>query len=257
MEGIPMDKCTMEQLNEHVWIMRDEHNDTCYLVVGSEKALLVDTMCGYVNVREAAGSVTDKPLMVINTHGHGDHVFGNLWFSEAWMHPDDLPMVKEAMEDPQIREAVKAAGAEGFTFHPARQGDLFDLGDLTAEIIELPGHTPGGICVLLREDRILFTGDSINRHLWMQLDGCLSLREYGEKLDAIAAGVREKADWILHGHASGMEPVSLMDDMRRGIAEIVAGETGNDSEYTWFGGVCLQHPYAENSVIVYDTKLQK
>ncbi|MDO5436480.1 MAG: MBL fold metallo-hydrolase [Clostridia bacterium] len=253
---MPMDKCTMEQVNEHVWIMRDEHNDTCYLVVGEDKAMLVDTMCGYVNVREAAESVTDKPLMVVNTHGHGDHVFGNLWFTEAWMHPDDLPMVNEALEDPQVQKAMREAGAGNFYFHPARQGDLFDLGGLTAEIIELPGHTPGGICVLLREDRILFTGDSINRHLWMQLDGCTSLKEYGEKLDAVA-WVKEKADRILHGHASGPEPISLMDDMRRGIAEIVAGETADDSDYTWFGGVCRQHPYAENSVIVYDTKLQK
>ena len=258
MNGIPMDKYTMTQMNEHVWMIRDEHNDTCYLIAGSDKAMLVDTMSGYVNVREAAESVTDKPLTVVNTHGHGDHVFGNLWFREAWLHPDDLPMINEMLSEPEVQDIMKANGVSGsdFTFHPARGGDLFDLGGLTAEVIELPGHTPGGICVLLREDRMLFTGDSINRHLWMQLDGCLSLREYGEKLDAVM-WVKEKADWILHGHASGMEPISLLDDMRRGVAEIVAGETGNDIDYNWFGGVCLQHPYAENSVIVYDTKLQK
>lgn len=256
--SVTMDQCTMKQINDHVWLIRDGHNDTCYLVVGQEKAMLVDTMCGYANVREAAESVTDKPIMVLNTHGHSDHVFGNLWFKEAWMHPDDLPMVYAVIEEPEVQAAMKAQGVsmDDFTFHPVHQGDLFDLGGVTAEVIELPGHTPGGVCVLLREDRILFTGDSINRHLWMQLEGCLSLREYGEKLDAIA-WVREKADVILHGHASGTEPIGLMDDMRHGIASIVAGETGDDSDYTWFGGVCRQHPYAAESVIVYDPKLQE
>ena len=46
------------------------------------------------------------------------------------------------------------------------------------EIYELPGHTPGGIVLLLREDRILFTGDSVNHHLWMQLEGCAPLDEF-------------------------------------------------------------------------------
>lgn len=89
-----MDQCTVTQLHAHVWMLRDEHNDTCYLAVGEQKALLVDTMCGYTDVLRAARTVTDKPIVVVNTHGHGDHVLGNVWFKEAYMHPDDLFMIE-------------------------------------------------------------------------------------------------------------------------------------------------------------------
>ncbi len=102
---------------------------------------------------------------------------------------------------------------------------------------------------------MLFTGDSINRHLWMQLDGCLTLKEYGEKLDAIME-VQDRADTILHGHAGDAEPISLLGEMRRGICEIVAGKTEEDTDYQWFGGVSHQHPFAPNSVIVYGDNIQ-
>ena len=52
-------------------------------------------------------------------------------------------------------------------FEPIRGGEVIDLGGLHLEVIELPGHTPGGILLLLKEDRILFTGDSINH-----ISGC-------------------------------------------------------------------------------------
>ena len=120
----------------------------------------------------------------------------------------------------------------------------------------MPGHTPGGICILIREDRLLITGDSINRHLWMQLKGCTSLRAYAARLEAIRP-VTERADLILHGHASGAEPISLFDDMLRGVKEVAEGHTEEDTDYQWFGGTARQHRFAENSVIVYDPALQE
>lgn len=245
-----MDKSTVKKINDHVWLIRDEHNDTCYLIEGSEKAMLVDTMSGYLDIRETAEGLTRKPITVVNTHGHGDHVLGNVWFPEAWIHPADLPMIEEMLQDPELKDMMEKEQVTMCTFRTCRQGDTFDLGGLTVQVVELPGHTPGGICLLLKEDRMLFTGDSINRHLWMQLEGCCSLQEYGQRLDDIA-WVKAEADWILHGHADHAEPITLLDELRRGIGTLVTGDTSADTEYKWFGGVCKQHPFAEGSVIVY------
>lgn len=154
------------------------------------------------------------------------------------------------MQDERLRQAMAEQGLSMSSFLPVKAGDVFDLGGLTAEVIALPGHTPGGICLLLREDRLLFTGDSINRHLWMQLEGCLPLREYAKKLEALLP-LAERADHILHGHASGMEPISLIGELREGALQIARGETEGDAEYRWFGGVCRQHPFGKDSVIVY------
>ena len=61
------------------------------LLVGSEQAMLIDTGYGYGNLPAAVRSITDKPLIIVNTHGHPDHFCGNWQFTEPiWIHPSDL-----------------------------------------------------------------------------------------------------------------------------------------------------------------------
>lgn len=250
-----MDQGTIKQINDHVWLLRDQHNDTCYLVAGQEKAILIDTMDGSANVREMAEQLTFLPLIVACTHGHGDHVLGNVWFDEVYLHPADLFMLEEMQADPELQEVMKKEGVSLPPCKPIRQGDVIDLGGLTLEVIETPGHTPGGVCFLLREDRMLFTGDSINRHLWMQLDGCSTLLEYAGVLESIMS-VKDRADCILHGHASNPEDISLLDKLHQGLLDIVAGHTEDDTDYTWFGGVSHQHRFDNDSVIVYQDNVR-
>jgi glyoxylase-like metal-dependent hydrolase (beta-lactamase superfamily II) len=59
------------------------------LVIGQHKAALIDTGCGIGNLRQAVEAVTDKPVMVINTHTHADHLGSNRHFDEIAMfdHP--------------------------------------------------------------------------------------------------------------------------------------------------------------------------
>lgn len=106
-------------------------------------------------------------------------------------------------------------------------------------IISLPGHTPGGICLLLKEKRVLFTGDSINHHLWMQLKESLPLKTFLENLNRIS-WVTERADRILHGHAQDFDDILLFDDLKAGIKELIEtkGKSGS-KEYKWFGGISL------------------
>ena len=113
---------------------------------------------------------------------------------------------------------------------------------LTLEVISLPGHTPGEICLLLKEKRILFTGDSINHHLWMQLEESLPLRIFLENLNRIS-WVTEKADRILHGHAQGFDDISLFDELKSGIKELIEtkgkGNIRHSKEYN--GSAALQN----------------
>ena len=178
----------------------------------------------------------------MNTHGHGDHIFGNVYFDEAYMHPADLPLARMFTESPEFGEILRE---RGWTFPPFRDllpGGVIDLGGRTLEVFALPGHTPGGVLLLLREDRILFTGDSVNHHLWMQLDGCLPLDRFGEELDKVLF-LEDKADIILHGHARDADDISLLRCLRAGVREIVDGKTEGDLPYSWFGGTDLQHPF--------------
>ena len=66
------------------------------LIIGREKALLIDTGNGYADIAEAVRKVTQLPLIVVNTHGHLDHTCGNYFFDqEIYIHPDDIELCKK------------------------------------------------------------------------------------------------------------------------------------------------------------------
>lgn len=235
-------KLFVKEVRPGIWLMDEGHEATGYLVVGEEKACVIDTMNGYNDLNQAVRKITDKPLVVVNTHGHGDHICGNVYLGEAYLHPADRELARMFTEDPGF---VKILQERGATFPPFRDilpGDVIDLGGRTLEVFGLPGHTPGGILLLLREDRVLFTGDSVNHHLWMQLDGCLPIREYVKELDKVMF-LLDRADIILHGHAREADDISLLRCLRDGAQEICEGKTEQDRPYHWFGGTDLQHPF--------------
>lgn len=250
-----------KQLKPYLYLLDEGHLATGFVVEGEEKVAVIDTMNGFTDIKSYIRKFTDKPIVVINTHGHPDHIFGNVYFDEAYIHPKDLEMAESFVKHPDF---VKACETYGFSMPPfklIKEGDVIDLGGKTLEVYELPGHTHGGIVLLLKEDRILFTGDSINHHLWMMLDGCPPLSEYVKALDRIMF-LEEKADYILHGHARDFDDISLLRCMRQGAVEISEGKTEDDKPYEWFGGIAKQHGFKhiegkkysqpDNSVICYN-----
>ncbi len=232
----------LKQLKPYLYLMDEAHEATGYIVVGEEKVCVIDTMNGYNDLKKIVRSITDKPIIVVNTHGHPDHIFGNVYFDEAYMNPKDLDLAESFLNDPKFVEECEKYGATMPPFKPIKGGDVIDLGGKTLEVYDIPGHTMGGILLLLKEDRILFTGDSINHHLWMQLDGCLPMDEFVKELDKVMF-LEDKADFILHGHARDYDDISLMRCLRQGAQEICDGKTENDLPYNWFGGVAKQHPF--------------
>ena len=240
-------KITIEQLNDHLWLMDDNGESTGFIVIGEERVLIIDTMNGTENVKEIAERITSLPLTVVNTHVHPDHIGGNHYFKECYIHPNDIPFVEE-FTAPENRDKIPK-------MLPVREGDCFDLGGLHVDVYDLPGHSPGELCLLLREKRILFSGDGINHHLWMQLDDCCTLKEYLSRLHRLDF-LKEKADFILHAHTSELESIALFDMVEKGIEELVNQSdmeiTDKDEAYYWFGGVGKIHVYApDGSAICY------
>ena len=235
----------IREMEPGLWLLDEAHEATGYLVAGEERACLIDTMNGYNDLAEAVRGLTDKPVFVVNTHGHPDHIFGNVYFDGAYLHPADLPMARMFAEDPGFEAEFGARGLRMPPFRPVREGDVFDLGGRHLEVFELPGHTPGGILLLLREDRVLFTGDSVNHHLWMQLDGCAPLETFAKSLDRVLF-LEERADRILHGHADDWDDIALLRCLRGGVQELLDGKTEADSRYVYFDGQAeaMQHPFA-------------
>ena len=64
-------------------LLDEGHSATGYVIEGEDKVCVIDTMCGFSDIKSYIRSFTDKPIIVINTHGHGDHILGNVYFDEA------------------------------------------------------------------------------------------------------------------------------------------------------------------------------
>src|SRR5215470_3631274 len=147
-----------------------------YLIVGTKQALLFDTGMGIGNLRAVVARLTSRPVVVLNSHTHNDHVGGN------WQFPFIFGMdtgftranAKGSREDAQAElqdgnlcgELPKGFDRTKYVTKAwkislfVHDGFKVNLGHRTVEIIATPGHTPDAISLIDRENGLLFTGDT-------------------------------------------------------------------------------------------------
>lgn len=249
---MPFERANIIQIRPNVHLIDDAGDSTCYLITGSERALLVDSVNGYEDLKAITKTLTDLPVIVVNTHGHGDHIYGNVYFEEAWLHPADFALydqffgyAKDIMEQNNLKPCpVKALEI----------GQIFDLGGVQLEVVDLSGHTAGSIGLLDKDARIIYTGDGLNTHLWMQLDHSLPISSMLETFRKLKAEHGQDFDYVAHGHTKVLRDKEILDWMIQGCEDILAGRTEQDMDYQYFGGVCRQHPISgtPGEVIVYN-----
>lgn len=169
------------------------------LIVGTHHALLFDTGYGFGDLKALVRSITDKPLYVVNSHGHVDHTCGNWQFGGAYIHPKDMELCRvhntPALRCAELDGAEVSADfdQEEYLHHdcgilrPTGEGDCFDLGGIRLEVVELPGHTSGSIGLYCRERKLLFVGDAINSFVWLFLPEVEPLDVYIRSLHRAAA----------------------------------------------------------------------
>ena len=246
------ERAQITRLRPNVYLIDDAGESTCYLITGSEKALLVDSVNGYENLAEIVRSITDLPVIVVNTHGHGDHTFGNVYFDEAWLHPADNELYD--MFFGFAKENLEKSGLKPCPVKPLQIGQIFDLGGVQLEVVDLSGHTAGSIGLLDKDARIIYTGDGLNTHLWMQLDHSLPISAMLETFRKLKAEHGQDFDYVAHGHTKVLRDKEILDWMIQGCEDILAGRTEKDMDYQYFGGTCRQHPISDTpgEVIVYN-----
>ena len=175
----------IQRINDHIWLLNDHDDGTGYLVTGTDKALVIDTMYGQEDLKEAVKTLTDLPLMLVNTHGHFDHTYGNLYFDKAYIHPADIGIANAYFKADGFVQMMKESGRKPAEFEPILEGTVIDLGGIELEIYETPGHTPGSILLLDRKCRVLLSGDTCARRLLYGLHEQVSFDEFCASLENV------------------------------------------------------------------------
>lgn len=161
-----------------------------YLIIGSDKALLWDTGMGIGNIKELVIELTDKPIMVVNSHTHFDHIGNNYLFDEVFVfdNKEAIDRLKRGYTSVELKPHSKEklfynetpAGFDrsNYSIPPSnnlrriRGGDTIDLGDRVLEVIHTPGHAYECIMLLDRKNKMLFTGDAYYPgHLYAHFEG--------------------------------------------------------------------------------------
>ena len=115
------DVCTVYEEEKGLYIIQEE-TVRSFLVVGSERAALIDTGSGTEEMRQIVEKITEKPVVVLITHVDGDHIHCLGQFEEAWMSPSEYARFhNDTGTNPNL--------------HPIWDGDIFDLGGVKLEAV--------------------------------------------------------------------------------------------------------------------------
>jgi len=213
--------------------------ENAYLVEGEEYAALIDTGRGLGDILQPAQALTSRPILVLNTHGHWDHIGGNHLFEQIGAHPLEAERLRHPNVPPSVSAQLQALLDEGaalpagvtpatFTVQPSEptfaldQGQVIDLGRRRLQVWHTPGHTPGSVCFVDEDNRLLFAGDTIMEgNIGFHLAGSAPqamLRSY-ELLSQMAWDI----DLALPGHGAAPTDSRLILELTDGLRRTLAG----------------------------------
>ena len=229
-----------------------------YLIEGSERAIVLDTGMGVGDLRGLVASLTDRPVFVVNSHAHWDHIGGNRQFDEIWIHAAEASMLDAGVPNERLRRAFQPEFLTGplpdgldlttLAFPPTpatgvlADGHVFDLGGRMLEVLHCPGHSPGGIALLDAASGALFSTDVAYAGALYVYDPT-DLATYHASLARLAELAPDLSAVYPSHDASPISP-QLLPPMRDAVAAIIDGlaptsTTGDMARYD-FDGFAVQ-----------------
>lgn len=237
---------TVENIHDGTYRIDENGAANCYLVIGNEKALLIDTCWGAGDLNGLIRQLTDKPVIVAVTHRHPDHTTGARQFGDFYAHEKDNTRFNRMLENPLLgrlailRSGGKVQKSKKIKALPMKDGDVFDLGGRKIEVRSVPGHTAGSVAFIDHEAKLLFTGDHVNPHLWMHRPGAVTLEEWMDSAKRILSYMEQ--GYTAHtGHGDGLQSKDKVEIICRYVQEIIdkhrSGQLSKtDSPYPQKGG---------------------
>ncbi|MCX7303986.1 MAG: MBL fold metallo-hydrolase [Hyphomicrobiales bacterium] len=153
-----------------------------FLLHGRDADLLIDFGMGLRPLAPLVSRLSSgAPLIAVATHSHADHVGGFHEFAERRAHSSEAAVCATTPDSETFAAMFRALDApvtipphpdwrrDQYRIAPApldvalAEGDIISLGDRRLEVLHLPGHSPGCIGLIDRENGVFFSGDAIYR----------------------------------------------------------------------------------------------
>ncbi len=210
-----------------------------YLIEGADRALLFDTGNGIGDIHALVKRLSKKPVAVLNSHSHFDHVGGNHAFKTIYglktsfsrdreqgiAHED---IAEEVSSDALCRPLPSGVSPETHTGRPYKvtehieNGYVFELGGRSLEVIHVPGHTPDALALIDRKNRLLWTGDTFYPGpIWLYAPET-SLSQYKESLDRLMLE-HLNVDYLLPAHNLPLVSSGLLPRVHRAFKVVLSG----------------------------------
>lgn len=137
-----------------------------YLVINEEtkETVVIDPAYLPKTMKRLIAEQELKIKAILLTHGHFDHIMGIDQFEAeygklpVYVHEGD----KETMVDPVLNQS--SVYTNGYTYANAElihEGQVLSIAGFDFKVIHTPGHTPGGACYYLEDEKVLFSGDTL------------------------------------------------------------------------------------------------
>lgn len=270
------------QIKDNLYCIKDVHSVNKYLIIGSEKALLFDTGYGFVDFRPIIREITDKQLIVVNSHTDADHMLGNYLFDEVYISKYDYKNL-QVNEQPELKKQqleYRLQKSKGrlekemeeeignpenwlqhsvYTpqYHLIDDGYLFELGNLRLETISMPGHTSGSIALLEEKNGWLFTGDSVMEYNVFYIPAgnpprypepmmvyYHSLMRLKRRIDEIKA--------VFPGHGAYDITTDIIDETLQNVREIHDGTGHFENIVTYRGAPAIKNAVGKSLIYFND-----
>jgi glyoxylase-like metal-dependent hydrolase (beta-lactamase superfamily II) len=236
-----------------------------YLIVGTKQALLFDTGMGIGNIKAVVARLTSRPVVVLNSHTHDDHVGGNWQFPFVYGMDTAFTRVsaKGSRDDAQAEIAEdQLCGPLPKNFDPAKyatrpwkislvvhDGFKVNLGGRAVEIIATPGHTPDAISLLDRENGLLFTGDTYYPgEIWLYRPET-NLADYAKSIARLRS-LKPQIKMVLGAHNVPVAQPEVLYQLDTAFQMLMEGKipvksVSGDQEFYQFGDISFRvhHPF--------------
>ncbi|HKH99418.1 MAG TPA: MBL fold metallo-hydrolase [Candidatus Sulfotelmatobacter sp.] len=210
-----------------------------YLIIGQKRALLFDTGMGISDIKKVTAELTTLPIVVLNSHTHNDHVGGNWEFDTIYAMDTEFTRenARGSRADAQAEITAKQVcgvlpkgfDAPAYATRPwkiaafTHDGDRFDLGGRTLEVIATPGHTPDAITLIDRASGLLFTGDTYYpAPIWLFRPET-DLEAYAASIRRLAA-LAPQIKLVLGAHNIPVAPPAVLPRLVAAFDQVRAGK---------------------------------